>query len=123
LTKHVLFTILKQSYDCDKNKKNHCRQEKTSKEKKEMMDKPHRINGTNIYAIFRERIEQFIIKNRFSIFRFLDLEQCIDCIKGNFEKQIKKTTILLETRHVMFLENRSSHKAWCHTRFWKANRM
>ena len=40
--------------------------------------------------ISRERIEQLIKKSILSPLEFLDLEQCIDCIKGKYIKKIKK---------------------------------
>ena len=40
--------------------------------------------------ILRGRIEQLIKKSILPPLEFLDLEQCIDCIKGKYVKKIKK---------------------------------
>ena len=40
--------------------------------------------------ISRGRIEQLIKKSILPPLEFLDLEQCIDCIKGKYVKKIKK---------------------------------
>ena len=40
--------------------------------------------------ISRERIERLIKKSILLPLEFLDLEQCIDCIKGKYVKKIKK---------------------------------
>jgi hypothetical protein len=39
---------------------------------------------------FERRIEQLIKESIFPQLEFLDLEQCINCIKGKYVKKIKK---------------------------------
>ena len=54
--------------------------------------------------ISRGRIERLIKKSILSPLEFLDLEQCIDCIKGKYVKKIKKC----QTKRMNF--RNSSHK-------------
>jgi hypothetical protein len=53
--------------------------------------------------ILRERIENLIKNDILPLLEFSDIEQCIDCIKGNYVKQIKKganrSTTTLEIIH------------------------
>ena len=58
--------------------------------------------------ILRERIEQLIKKSILPPLEFLDLEQCIDCIKGKYVEKIKKDA----KRSIGILENNSHRHLW-----------
>jgi hypothetical protein len=69
----------------------------------EVMEKPRRNYGTIVWVIFRGGIECLVREQILHPLDFTDLEQCRDCIKGKFAKQVKKNakhnTRVLEIIH------------------------
>jgi hypothetical protein len=67
------------------------------------MEKPRRNYGTIVWAIFRGEKRSLVKGRILHHLDFTNLEQCRDCIKGKFVKQIKKdakhSTRVLEIIH------------------------
>ena len=62
----------------------------TSNKRKRVHDTSLKLWHCRLGHILRERIERLIKKSILPPLEFLDLEQCIDCIKGKYVKKIKK---------------------------------
>jgi hypothetical protein len=52
---------------------------------------PRRNCGTIVWAIFRGGIERLINDDILTLLDFSDSDYCIDCIKGKYAKQVKKS--------------------------------
>ena len=61
-----------------------------SNKRKRVHDVSSKLWHCRLGHILSERIERLIKKSSLPPLEFLDLEQCIDCIKGKYVKKIKK---------------------------------
>ena len=62
----------------------------------------HRNYGSVAWAIFRGGIERLVKNKILHALEFSDLDQCIDCIKGKYVKQIKKGATVAQEHEKSF---------------------
>ena len=64
--------------------------EKEAKKRKRTQDTSSKLWHCRLGHISRERIKRLVKSEILPLLEFSDLEQCVECIKGKFVKQIKK---------------------------------
>src|SRR6185312_11745827 len=64
--------------------------EKETKKRKRTQDTSSKLWHCRLCHISRGRIERLVKSEILPQLEFFDLEQCVECIKGKFVKQIKK---------------------------------
>ena len=74
---------------CDVNV-NESLSEKETKKKKRTQDTSSKLWHCRLGHISRGRIKRLVKSEILHQLEFSDLEQCVECIKGKFVKQIKK---------------------------------
>ena len=88
--KLYLLSLYENVNDLGTKNKNASSSMNASNKRKRVHDTTSKLWHCRLGHISRGRIERLIKKSILPPLEFLDLEQCIDCIKGKYVKKIKK---------------------------------